>query len=108
MHDGSDAQRRKTSINIEVPTNGKKSVSNTEKKLTVYTTSWCPDCRNAKRFLDLHNVQYEEINIDEDSEAEALVIRESGGRRVIPTISANGRYLFNPPLNVLARELDIK
>ncbi len=83
-------------------------MSEIEKKLTMYTTAWCPDCRNAKRFLDSHNIRYEEINIDEDPNAEALVIRESGGRRVIPTINANGKYLFNPPLALLARELNIE
>lgn len=77
------------------------------KKLKIYTTSWCPDCRVAKRFLNEHNVHYEEIDIDQDSEAEAFVIKASGGRRVIPTIDADGKYLFNPPLAVLARELDI-
>jgi glutaredoxin len=83
-------------------------MSDAGKNLKVYTTSWCPDCRNAKRFLDSHNVKYEEIDIDKDPDAEAFVIKTSGGRRVIPTIDAGGKYLFNPPLAVLAKELDIE
>ena len=82
-------------------------MSDSERTLKIYTTSWCPDCKNAKRFLDSHDVKYEEIDIDKDPDAEALVIKTSGGRRVIPTIDADGKYLFNPPLAVLAKELDI-
>lgn len=79
-----------------------------KRSLRIYTTSWCPDCRVAKRFLNEHNVQYEEIDIDKDSEAEAFVIKASGGRRVIPTIDADGEYLFNPPLTELAKVLKIE
>lgn len=77
-------------------------------KLKIYTTSWCPDCRVAKRFLNEHDIDYEEIDIDKDSDAEAFVIKTSGGRRVIPTIDADGQYLFNPPLIELARVLGIQ
>lgn len=73
-------------------------------RLKVYTTSWCRDCKNVKRFLDSHKIEYDEIDIDKDAEAEALVVRISGGRRVIPTIDAGGKYFFNPPLSVLAKE----
>ncbi|MCL4538373.1 MAG: glutaredoxin family protein [Bacteroidetes bacterium] len=77
-------------------------------KLKIYTTSWCPDCRVAKRFLNEHNIDYEEIDIDKDSDAEAFVIKASGGRRVIPTIDADGKCLFNPPLIELAKVLGIQ
>ena len=77
-------------------------------KLKMYTTSWCPDCRVAKKFLKEHNIDYEEIDIDKDSDAEAFVIKVSGGRRVIPTIDADGKYLFNPPLIELAKALGVE
>lgn len=76
-------------------------------KLKVYTTSWCPDCKVAKTFLELHNVEYEEFNIDSDKEAEAFVMEVSGGRRVIPTFDSNGRIFLNPSMSVLARELNL-
>ncbi len=77
-------------------------------KLKIYTTTWCPDCKVAKRFLNEHGVNYEEIDIDKDSDAEAFVISASGGRRVIPTIDLEGRYLFNPPLVELAKALGVE
>ncbi len=76
---------------------------NLPNRLRIYTTSWCPDCRNAKRFLDSHQIIYEEVDIDKDPEAEAFVIRVSGGRRVIPTVCLEDTYLFNPPLLTLAK-----
>jgi len=31
----------------------------------IYSTSWCPYCRNAKSLLDDKGISYEEINIEE-------------------------------------------
>lgn len=39
------------------------------KTVIMYTTSWCPDCRAAKRYLAQRGVAYEEINIEETSGA---------------------------------------
>ena len=33
-------------------------------KIKIYTTSWCGDCRAAKRFLVEKAIDYEEINIE--------------------------------------------
>jgi len=33
-------------------------------QITVYSAPWCPDCREAKRFLDRRNLPYTEINIE--------------------------------------------
>ena len=68
--------------------------------LTVYGASWCPDCRTAKRVLAEAGARYDEIDIDDDAAAAALVIARSGGRRVIPTLALDGRiWAFNlqPP-----------
>ncbi len=52
-------------------------------KLTVYSSTWCPDCTAAKRFLDEHGVDYELIEIDKvDGAAELL--EEKTGKRGIP------------------------
>ena len=32
--------------------------------LVVYSSFWCPDCREAKRFLAKHNIPYKEIIIE--------------------------------------------
>ena len=83
-------------------------------QITVYSTSWCPDCRNAKRFLREHGISFDEVDIDEDQAAAQEVIRWSGGRRVIPTFrivkSAQSEpvIVHNPPLYKLATMLGIE
>ncbi len=47
----------------------------------MYTTSWCGDCRRAKKFLKQRNLEYSEVNIDEDADAEDLMIRVNNGKR---------------------------
>ncbi len=51
-------------------------------KLTVYSATWCPDCRQAKRFLDEHGLPYELIEIDHDEQAARRLERETGKRGI--------------------------
>lgn len=75
-------------------------------KLTVYSSSWCPDCRRAKRVLDEAEAAYEEVDIDHDTRAEAAVLEKSGGRRVVPTLRFDDRlWAFNPDPPLLRRLL---
>ncbi|MGH9587326.1 MAG: glutaredoxin family protein, partial [Acidobacteriaceae bacterium] len=32
--------------------------------LTLYSATWCRDCREAKRFLNKHGITYTEIDIE--------------------------------------------
>ncbi|MCB1048791.1 MAG: glutaredoxin family protein, partial [Calditrichaeota bacterium] len=38
-------------------------------ELKVYSTDWCGDCRNLKRFLAAEGISYTEINIENDAAA---------------------------------------
>ncbi len=67
--------------------------------IKMYTTTWCPDCRLAKRFLDEHSVAYEEINIDGDPAAAETVMKATGGKRQVPTFDIDGRILTTSPFN---------
>ena len=53
--------------------------------IKMYTTTWCGDCRHAKRFLDARGVRYEEINIEEADGAAEHVMSINGGKRKVPT-----------------------
>lgn len=81
--------------------------------IVMYSTSWCGDCRNAKRFLREAGIEYKEIDIDNDEKAAQQIIKWSGGRRVIPTfyITTNDddppTILHDPRLSTLARSLQI-
>lgn len=78
-------------------------------EITIYSTGWCPDCWRVKMFLKERGVTFREINIENDAEAEAIVLRENQGRRKVPTIHVQGRYFACSPFNAqrLASELNI-
>ncbi len=74
-----------------------------EPKVLVYSTTWCADCRRAKRLLDELHVPYREIDIEQNPEAAELVIRHNGGKRRVPTIAIRGGFYGNPsPAQLLA------
>jgi mycoredoxin len=77
--------------------------------ITIYTTSWCPDCWRTKTFLKERGVQYREINIEKDASGEEIVIKANAGKRKVPTIEVDGRYFAASPFDAeqLAAELNI-
>ena len=75
----------------------------------MYCTTWCPDCRRAKDFLKRRGVEFAEINIEEDPDAEDIVIEANHGKRKVPTIQVGDRFFACSPFNpqLLAAELNI-
>ena len=65
--------------------------------ITVYSTSWCCDCRRAKSFLRDRGISYREVNIDDDAAAEAIVLQINNGKRKVPMIGIEGRYFSLSP-----------
>jgi len=77
--------------------------------ITIYSTSWCGDCRLAKQFLKERGVEYREVNIDEEPEAEELVLRVNNNLRKVPTFEVDGRYFSCSPFDPyqLSEELNM-
>ena len=61
-------------------------------ELLVYTSAWCPDCREAKRFLAKHNIQFKEIDIESTPGAAQEVIKQTG-KRAIPQFVIDGAWV---------------
>jgi len=61
-------------------------------KLTVYSAPWCPDCREAKRFLNRYKIPYTEINIETTPGAADEVIQRTG-KRAIPQFVIDGLWV---------------
>jgi len=74
--------------------------------IRIYTTSWCPDSRQAKRFLKEHRLSYQEIDIEKDPQAARFVEDANGGKRKVPTFEVDGRVFPCSPFN--AQELEQK
>ena len=75
-------------------------------QLTVYSAFWCPDCRAAKRFLEKHNIPYNEIDIERTPGAAEEVIRNTG-KRAIPQFVINGQWVqpYRPGEGFLYEEM---
>ena len=67
--------------------------------IRVYTTSWCGDCRQAKRFLEEHKLAFEEIDIEADLRAAKFVKIANNGKRKVPTFDVDGRVFSCSPFN---------
>jgi len=75
-------------------------------ELIVYSSSWCPDCRVAKRFLDQHGIAYKEIDIEATPGAAEEIIRRTG-KRAIPQFVIDGEWFqpYDPGEGFLYEEL---
>jgi mycoredoxin len=75
-------------------------------ELTVYSASWCRDCREAKRFLDKHKIAYKEIDI-EDTPGAADEVITNVGKRAIPQFVIDGKWVqpYKPGKGFLHEEM---
>ena len=80
-------------------------MDNTE--IIIYGTNWCGDCRRTRRFLDMQQIEYLWINIDQDIQAEKLVFKLNKGMRSVPTlVFPDGTILVEPSNAALAEKLE--
>jgi glutaredoxin len=70
--------------------------------ITVYSKNHCPFCDKAKGLLKLKGVAFQEIKIDEDSEAREFIVGE--GHRTVPQLYKDGKLLVEGGYNGLARQ----
>jgi mycoredoxin len=61
-------------------------------QVTVYSANWCPDCREAKRFLTQHNIPFQEIDIETTPGAADEVVKRTG-KRAIPQFVIDGEWV---------------
>jgi len=57
----------------------------TQPAVTVYVSDWCPYCQRAKGLLTQKNVDFREINVEDDAKLrEEMIVRSN--RRTVPQI----------------------
>jgi mycoredoxin len=77
--------------------------TSSEQQIKMYATSWCGDCRMAKRWFDARGISYEYINIEDDAAAADYVLKVNHGYRSVPTIVfPDGSVLVEPSPRELA------
>jgi len=58
--------------------------------IKIYSTEWCPYCKNAKQFFADKNMEYEEINIEQEEISRQDLVKITGGSSV-PQIVINDK-----------------
>ncbi|MGB9235563.1 MAG: glutaredoxin family protein [Terriglobales bacterium] len=61
-------------------------------ELIVYSSPWCPDCREAKRFLDRYKIPYTDINIETTPGAIDEIVKHTG-KRAVPQFVIDGEWV---------------
>ena len=76
-------------------------------EIIFYGVSWCGDCRRARQALAEKNIQFIDVNIDQDPKAAEFVKQLNRGYRRVPTIIfPDGSHLTEPDTLTLARKLE--
>jgi glutaredoxin len=74
--------------------------------IIMYCTSWCPNCRRARRFLEERGLAYTEINIDSTPEARTRLRELTGGTLTTPTFDIDGKIMVDFDRDRLREMLD--
>ncbi|AMJ61284.1 glutaredoxin 3 [Bosea sp. PAMC 26642] len=61
--------------------------------VTIYTTSWCPYCKEAKSLLDSKGAAYDEIDVDGEPELRRAMTAKAGGRTSVPQIFIGDKHV---------------
>ena len=78
-------------------------------KLVLYSAAWCRDCREAKRFLENHNIPFTEVDIESTPGAAAEVLHHVG-KRAIPQFVIDGEWVqpYRPGEGFLYEEMTLR
>ncbi|WP_394897300.1 glutaredoxin domain-containing protein [Clostridium paraputrificum] len=60
--------------------------------IRIYSTSWCPACVKAKKYLGLKGLAFSEINVADAHEDREEVFKVSG-QRTVPVLDINGEII---------------
>ncbi len=78
------------------------------KRIVMYTTSWCRDCRAAKKFLQARNIPFEEIDIEKSPDAAAIVMKLNDGMKKVPTLDVEGTIVSGDQFDAARFEKDLR
>ncbi len=78
-------------------------------QIIIYSTTWCSDCKRAKKFFGEQRISYTNIDIEENPEFVEVVEKINAGKRSVPTIVfPDGSVLVEPSNAQLAEKLGLQ
>jgi len=63
------------------------------KKITIYTTPYCPFCIRAKQLLKSKNINFKEIDLSEEPDKFDEMNKKSNGARTVPQIFVEDTHI---------------
>lgn len=69
--------------------------------ITIYSRNNCAHCQSAKQFLQQRNINFREVNIEQDPQAREFV--QSQGHRTVPQIYVGDRLLVDGGWSALSK-----
>lgn len=76
-------------------------------KVRVFSTQMCPYCTTLKEFLKENNIEFEDINVAEDSVAREEMIKKSG-QMGVPVVEIDGEIVVGFDKAAICKLLNIK
>lgn len=74
--------------------------------MIMYSTPWCGYCQRLKAQFGREGITFEEVDIEQDPAAAALVEQVNGGNQTVPTIVfTDGTAMTNPSLAQVKEKL---
>ena len=74
--------------------------------IKIYTTPTCPWCKKTKEFLKENNIEYEEIDVSGNQEAQKEMIDKSG-QMGVPVIDIGGEIIVGYDIDKLKKALKL-
>ncbi|HLV09225.1 MAG TPA: FAD-dependent oxidoreductase [Halanaerobiales bacterium] len=68
-------------------------MSKKQSRTEIYTLSWCPYCKKTKAFFRSKGISYKEYQIDDNESKKAEMQERSGGKKRVPMIFIDNKYI---------------
>lgn len=82
------------------------TITATNARPTIFTTTWCGYCARLKSQLARAGVGYDEIDIESDPDAAVVVARINQGNLTVPTVLfGDGTAMTNPSVRQVSDKL---
>ncbi|MDD4409622.1 MAG: glutaredoxin domain-containing protein [Candidatus Pacebacteria bacterium] len=76
-------------------------------KIRLFTTPVCPYCMTLKRFLKEKNVEFEEIDVTEDLEAQDEMIKKTD-QSTVPVLAIDEEFIVGFDRKVIVEKLGLE
>lgn len=60
--------------------------------IKIYSTSWCPACVKAKKYLNIKGIEFQEVNVA-DKHEDRNEVQKVSGQRTVPVLDIDGKVI---------------